>query len=498
MVIATNNKAESERVNLTPGARSWVPLTRNELLVFIGVLLYAGRSRIPLAEELWAMDRSVVHEYMGRVRFQQIKRYLTINPAPGPEPCSTWWQKLEPVASTIRDNCQRLVTPPGYCTVDELMIAFSGRSVHIIKIKNKPVKEGFKVWAWGFKGYIRSWLWHSKIRGVEGVEYRNKQGIRLKVALPFRERIKLPATQQVVYRMALAFRARYPALPMVLFLDNLFLTVALARALAQINIGVMGTTRKNADIPRPLIELGTHEQDISWGYYYSIIQHGVQVFLFKDNSAVLAITTAFNGQEMVLVPHNISKSTAVKMDDNNLNKVQPQPEFQPRPERPFPKALHQYNSNMNGVDLANQLRVSFTCHRGGDKSWWHVILYWLFDICHTNAYYIWKVQSGNTNHRFRHLFWDQLLASLLSYPQLPEVTTLADLEHRLIKLGKKKYCAHNSCQSRGERSFGHEISTNARRRSRQVITGCEACGVALCRKGSCWNDYHRANGVRLS
>lgn len=364
-------------------------MTRNELLVFIGILLYASRSRVPAIADLWAVDTSVVHEYMGRVRFQQIKRYLAINVTPEPEPRSAnWWSKLEPLASTIRANYQRLVTPPGYYTVDELMITFRGRSIHIVNIQNKPIHEGFKVWAWGFRGYIRTWLWHSRTYGVELVEYKGKQAIRLKVSLPFRGRTSLAATQQVIYRMAITFRSHFPNLPMVLFLDNLFLTLALTRALAQIDIGVMGTTRKNIDLPAQLIELRNNENRITWGYFYSTITHGIQCFMFKDNSAILAITSAFNSQDMVLVPHNVSKSTAAKMDNNDPNKVQPKPEFQPRPERLFPNALHQYNGHMGGVNIANQLRVRFTCQRGGDKEWWHVIFYWLIDICHTNAYYV--------------------------------------------------------------------------------------------------------------
>jgi hypothetical protein len=30
---------------------------------------------------------------------------------------------------------------------DKIMVLFTGRSQHILKIKNKPISEGFKIWA---------------------------------------------------------------------------------------------------------------------------------------------------------------------------------------------------------------------------------------------------------------------------------------------------------------------------------------------------------------
>ena len=47
------------------------------------------------------------------------------------------------------------------------MVLFIGRSVHTIKIKNKPVKEGYKIWLLGFKGYMWDFIFHLAIHGPE-------------------------------------------------------------------------------------------------------------------------------------------------------------------------------------------------------------------------------------------------------------------------------------------------------------------------------------------
>src|SRR6185312_9450943 len=54
-----------------------------------------------------------------------------------------------------------------WLAVDELMIAYQGRTKHTIKIKNKPVKEGFKMWCLGFRGYIYTFRFHSGIESSE-------------------------------------------------------------------------------------------------------------------------------------------------------------------------------------------------------------------------------------------------------------------------------------------------------------------------------------------
>lgn len=76
---------------------------------------------------------------------------------------------MEPIANEIRQNCQRLWSPGSHLAIDEAMIAFRGRSHHKIKLPNKPIKEGFKIWGIGDSGYIYDWLWHSRLDGPEGI-----------------------------------------------------------------------------------------------------------------------------------------------------------------------------------------------------------------------------------------------------------------------------------------------------------------------------------------
>jgi hypothetical protein len=53
--------------------------------------------------------------------------------------------KLEPLASLLCTKFQAYVILGQNVSFDEMMVAFSGRSQHTLKILNKPISEGFKV-----------------------------------------------------------------------------------------------------------------------------------------------------------------------------------------------------------------------------------------------------------------------------------------------------------------------------------------------------------------
>ena len=85
-------------------------------------------------------------EFMIYYRFSQIKRYFHIS-APDISGISIaqWYIKLEPLASILRTKFQEYVVLGQNVSFDEMMVPFFRRSQHTLKMKNKPVSEGFKV-----------------------------------------------------------------------------------------------------------------------------------------------------------------------------------------------------------------------------------------------------------------------------------------------------------------------------------------------------------------
>ena len=78
------------------------------------------------------------------------------------------WQ-IESIRSIVRQNCKKFWQSSSHLAINEAMIAYRGQTLHKVKLLNKPIKEGYKVWILGDSGYVYDWLWHSHIDGPEDI-----------------------------------------------------------------------------------------------------------------------------------------------------------------------------------------------------------------------------------------------------------------------------------------------------------------------------------------
>ena len=121
--------------------------------IFIALLIYIGIIGTPNVSSFWDKHGNTIHkpmEFMTYYRFQQIKRYFHVSPLI----TTHWYMKLEPLASLLRTKFQAYVILGKNVSFDEMMVPFSRRSRHNLKMKNKPISEGFKIWALCNPGYL--------------------------------------------------------------------------------------------------------------------------------------------------------------------------------------------------------------------------------------------------------------------------------------------------------------------------------------------------------
>jgi hypothetical protein len=86
-------------------------------------------------------------EFMTYFWFEQIKCYFHVSPPPTSDhlPTAQWYTKLDPLANLLRTKFKEYVVLGQNVSFDKMIVLFSGRSRHTLKIKNKPIKEGFKI-----------------------------------------------------------------------------------------------------------------------------------------------------------------------------------------------------------------------------------------------------------------------------------------------------------------------------------------------------------------
>src|SRR5688572_16522524 len=80
---------------------------------------------------------------MSLKRFEQIKRYLYIFSSA--TLIKNYFNKLELLLSYIWNVLKQLYIPSTNVSIDKMVIRFSRRSVHTVRIKNKPTLESFKI-----------------------------------------------------------------------------------------------------------------------------------------------------------------------------------------------------------------------------------------------------------------------------------------------------------------------------------------------------------------
>ena len=196
------------------------------------------------------------------------------------------------MATMIRINCQSNWLPATYVAIDEAMLLFCGRSEDIVKMKNKPIEEGFKIWVLVDLGYVYNWLWFSghKKKGTEVIGKKNwKYQINNKGATA-----SFAPTFAVIIYLAQLLTALFNRV-FVLVLDNLFLNVEVAQALLLLNIAYCGTTRKNTSGFLPdLIKIKEHNRLYLWDSCIARIIDKVLYFIWQDNNTILGVTIVYS------------------------------------------------------------------------------------------------------------------------------------------------------------------------------------------------------------
>lgn len=397
--------------------RPWKPCNSNEIRVLFGLWIYIGINKLPSSSDHWQRDfggvrhrtarsrsktwkdyrfrvlhdigiRDLIRDSIGIVRYEQLKRYFHVSDPTLPRPNDhQWYTKLEPLSSELRESFQQYFIPGTKVSVDEMMIRFFGRSKHTIKIKNMPIKQGYKVWALSHKGYTYSYLYYSGVKGIGTAEIQLHNG--------------MTATSSAVYHLArqLPFHKRR----FDILMDNLFTNVPLFVELRSLGIGAAGTTRINAKgFPNSLkIEREKAKIVLPWGHLSGVVVEGVCCLVWQDNSSVFFMTSFHDIHQTVL---RLRKRP--KLSSTNGQVVRGVFGEKSRKALFIPAFIDDYNFNMGGVDIADQLRSYYLIQQIVRRNWLPYF-FWLLDTAIVNTYQITRIllptkSRQKTSHkRFR-------------------------------------------------------------------------------------------------
>ncbi|OXV06134.1 hypothetical protein Egran_06098 [Elaphomyces granulatus] len=191
LAVNTNRYAKLKNAG-SEGMRSWSPTNSIEVKVFIAIFIYMGVVRLPSNGDYWSSKYGVFFcaQHMSLNRFENLKRYFHVS---NPTPKET----------EDNDSCMQYRTPGINLSIDEMMVRFFGRSKNTFKAPNKPIKEGYKIFALCEAGYTCYFMWSSKSDSYGELQRQPD----------------LSPTESMVYQLA---RTLPKNIPYVLYMDNLF------------------------------------------------------------------------------------------------------------------------------------------------------------------------------------------------------------------------------------------------------------------------------------
>ncbi len=75
-----------------------------------------------------------------------------------------WYSKLDPLATHIQKVFKSSYILLSNISIDEMIVRFSRRSCHTIRIKNKPTPEGYKILSLCDTSYTYTFIFTSRIQ----------------------------------------------------------------------------------------------------------------------------------------------------------------------------------------------------------------------------------------------------------------------------------------------------------------------------------------------
>ena len=339
----------------------WEDLTVPELKAFFGIIIYMGIVKKPATRDYWAQgliegELPIVTETFPRNRFLAILWNLHFNDNASAEPRGSpgydKLHKIRPIISRLQQKFLSLYNPHRENSVDEAMVGFKGRSSLKQYVPKKPTKRGFKVWCRcdSKNGYTSDFQ-----------VYAGKQGDSTEKNLGAR----------VVKDLAEDIQGKN----YFLFFDNFFSSPTLLANLSDSKIYCVGTVAANRkEYPKftksevTALERGQHIAT-------QVLAEKVHCFVWKDRKPVYFVDTICKTDHTDVVSRRLPDGSSIDVA--------------------CPLAVKLYNQNMGGVDLADQLRKSYTCTRKS-RTRWYMRLFWFFlDLSITNAYIL---ESVSPNH----------------------------------------------------------------------------------------------------
>ncbi|XP_052076485.1 piggyBac transposable element-derived protein 4-like [Mytilus californianus] len=467
--IATNNQA---RTLISAGMctsytsdGAWELLTVNELLRFVGIVIYMSVVKLSTVDKYWSTDvlykSCPIRDVMSKKRFLAILSFIQVT-SPAEVDKGDKLTRMRYLLDHVKEISQSLYFPHKDISADERMVASKHKYSGIRQfIKDKPIRFGIKLWvlACSVTGYTWNFFVYLGKKRTNIVD--KSKGLAYTVVTTLCEKL-----------YGQGFR---------LYVDSFYTTLHLANDLLTNKVYLMGAVRSNSTA-MPLV----FKQSVDWSKLVSRgdfrwHREGSFVFIqWKDCKTVTLMSPLHKGSDVTSCYRTISNRSAWKRQ--NIKQ---------------PLVIHDYNVNMGGVDLSNQYLNKYSSYIRTQSHWWKVLFFHCFDIMVVNSYIVFQefigkypAQFENTtfDSRFGQLEFRESIASELMNIGRSSVENIVT-KHMPSFLSNRKDCVYCNAKASmdGLPSPSHK-----------VFSFCNTCHVPLCCSATrnCFYQWHTEVNVQ--
>lgn len=329
-----------------------------EIECFLGIYFEMGLVKMPSISSYWEAELRYepIAEQMSRNRFAKLcilLHFIDNTDVTDEEKEDRIW-KLRPWLNSLRDQFLTVSSSDEHQSIDEVMVAFKGRSILKQYMTKKPKKWGFKLWArCSSAGFCHDFdVYQGKGTGIDD-ELAPNCGLGGSVVLQLCD--SLPRGHQ--YKV---------------FGDNYFTNFVMADLIVKRNIGqYLGTIQANRVHKAPLKSEKDLEK-LGRGSHDTVYEKNRNLVLVRwyDNKCVTLLST-FVGTE---------PSDEVKRYDKSKKE---------HVKIARPAAVKVYNKHMGGVDLLDMMSSLYK-RLVKSRRWYMYVFYHTLTMAMVNAWFLYK------------------------------------------------------------------------------------------------------------
>ncbi|XP_060801930.1 piggyBac transposable element-derived protein 3-like isoform X1 [Amyelois transitella] len=440
--------------------------SRSEIIKLFGIHIMMGCIPYPRVTMYWRAGIALekITSKMSRDRFQALRNALhvvntDIQP-PSQEPNVLW--KVQPIIDQVRNGCYKQERTPGYYSIDEQMIPFTGRCAVRQVVKNKPRPVGLK----NFVLTTSSGLM---------LDFEIYKGAKTMF-----EETRLGLGPSVILHLA-----RSVPVGSCLYHDRYFTTIPLIEELNKRGIHSTGTIMHNRIPDRTSLKF-KKDSLMQRGESQQMVRDSSVLVKWKDNTTVTLASNCTGASTTDIVK---------RWDRKNRQYI----------DVPAPKIVMNYNKHMGGVDVLDQ-QMEYYRTFIKTKKWTLKVLIHFLDLSLVNSWRAYKNDClANKYPRNKTLdlldFRLEIAEVLLNSPDKQRRSSDEDtMEINVPKKFKKaikpsislRYDGYNHLPQfddlKSPRACQNE---NCKSRTK---TRCIKCNAYLCiaRNQNCFKDFHSA------